>query len=104
MKRSSIADLCVLLTNLSKDDTNWLKSIELEERVAIDLFTLNLPSEYRVVSELFGVSRSTVCTILIEFCEELWQVLSRIYIKKLPPTQKLLNECVDGFQMLETEV
>ena len=53
-----------------------------------------------MVYEIFGVGRSTVCTILIEFCEEVWQVLSNSYIKKMPPTQELLNECVDGFQRL----
>ena len=54
-----------------------------------------------LVSDLFDVDRSTVCTISIEFCEEMWQVFSNSYIKNLPPTQELLSECVDGFQRFD---
>ncbi|XP_036346820.1 uncharacterized protein LOC118756139 [Rhagoletis pomonella] len=33
----------------------------------------------------------------MEFCEEVWQALSTQYIKKLPPTQEIVAECVNGF-------
>ena len=81
-------NLSALLTNLRKDDTSWRESIELEKRAAIALFTLSLSNEYRV------------CTILTEFCGDMWQVLSRSYIKKLPPTQEVFNKCIDEFQRL----
>lgn len=100
MTRNSFDDLCGLLGNLRKSDTKWLKAITLEKRVAIALFTLSSSGEYRVISELFGVGKSTVCSIVIEFCEEVWQVLSTTYIKKLPPTQELVTECVEGFKKL----
>lgn len=100
MTRASFDVLCGLLEKLNKVDTKWQKAIPLQKRVAIALFTLSSSGEYRVVSELFGVGKSTVCTILIEFCEEVWQVLSTQYMKKMPPSQELVNECVDGFQSL----
>lgn len=74
--------------------------ISLQKRVAIALFALGSAGEYRVVSELFGVGKSTVCAILMEFCEEVWQALSTQYIKKLPPTQEVVTECVNGFHRL----
>ncbi|XP_036320800.1 protein ALP1-like [Rhagoletis pomonella] len=100
MNRTSFETLCGFLKNLHKADTNWRNAIPLQKRVAIALFTLGSSGEYRVVSELFGVGISTVCTILWEFCEEVWQALSAQYIKKLPPTPQTLKDCVDGFDRL----
>ncbi|XP_036345402.1 uncharacterized protein LOC118754619 [Rhagoletis pomonella] len=95
--RASFDILCGFLSNLKKTDTNWRTPISLQKRVAIVLFTLGSSGEYRVVSELFGVGKSTVCSIVLEFCEEVWKAMSTQYIKKLPPTPETLAECVNGF-------
>ena len=50
MNRGSFDVLCGMLSNLSKDDTNWRKAIALEKLVAIPLLTLSSSSEYKVVS------------------------------------------------------
>ncbi|XP_067633791.1 uncharacterized protein [Eurosta solidaginis] len=100
MTHSSFEKLCGFLGILRKADTNWRTAISLQKRVAIALFTLGSAAEYRVVSELFGVGKSTVCAIFLEFCEEVWQALSTRYIKKLPPTQETVDEYVDGFHSL----
>lgn len=100
MTRTSFDELCDLLGNLNKIDTKWRNAIALPKRVAIALFTLNSTGEYRIVSELFGVGKSTVCTILNDFCKELWQALSPQYLKKFPLSHETITECVDGFNRL----
>lgn len=45
------------------------RSISVEQRVAITLWCLATPAEYRTVAHLFGVARSTVCEIVHETCE-----------------------------------
>ncbi|XP_020717268.1 uncharacterized protein LOC110118857 [Ceratitis capitata] len=100
MGRASFDALCGFLGNLKKSNTNWRTAISLQKRVAIALFALGTSKEYRVVSELFGVGRSTVCTILSEFYEEVWQALYAKYLKKLPPTPEAVADLVDGYSRL----
>lgn len=47
------------------------KPIPLEKRVAMALYKLATGSEYRVVSQMFGVARSTVCRFVRMLCEAL---------------------------------
>ena len=100
MTRNNFDILCGFLTNLIKADTNWRAAIPLKKRVAIALFSLGSFAEYRVIAELFGVAKATVCLIVLEFCDEVWEALSEIHIKKMPPTQQIIDECVTGFQRL----
>ncbi|XP_017482670.1 PREDICTED: uncharacterized protein LOC108371591 [Rhagoletis zephyria] len=100
MTRASFEILCSLLRNLKRADTACRRAIPLPKRIAIALFALGSSVEYRVVSELFGVGKSTVCTILLEFCKEVWPAMSTQYIKKLPPTNETLAEYVEGFSRL----
>ena len=40
------------------------KAISVERQLAITLWFLATPAEYRTVSHLFGVARSTICEIV----------------------------------------
>ena len=44
-------------------------------RVAITLWVLATPSEYRTIAHLFGIARCTVCVIVKETCEAITQKL-----------------------------
>ena len=66
-------------------DTNWRPASPLKKRVAIALFALGSAAEYRVIAEWFGVGKATVCLIVLELCNEVWEALSEIHIKKNAP-------------------
>ena len=70
-------------------------SVSVEKRVAITLWCLATPAEYRTVAHLFGVARSTVCEIVHETCNAIVACLMGMYIKF--PSGDQLDKVVDGF-------
>ena len=60
MSKSTFQRLCQdLRPYIQKDDTNYRKAIRVEHGIAIALWRLSGCHEYRTVSHLFGVGRST---------------------------------------------
>jgi len=59
-------------------------AVSLEKHVAITLWILASPVEYRTVSHLFVVGCSTVCEIFNETCEAIVEHLFHQYISFLP--------------------
>ena len=51
-----------------------------ERRVAITLWVLATPSEYRSIAHLFGLARCTVCQIVHETCKAIIQKFKSVYI------------------------
>lgn len=100
MRRDSFKRLVLKLRNLERMDTNMRKSIPLEKRIAICLYALRSSSEYRTVANLFGVGRTTVGQIVLEFCEEIYSTLKNDYLNFYPPTQEKITEIVTGFNEL----
>ena len=60
------------------------------------LWCLATPCEYRTISHLFGIVRSTVCEIVQETCQLIVKTLFGKYIQF--PTGDKLNELVDTFK------
>ncbi|XP_065356594.1 uncharacterized protein LOC135950976 [Calliphora vicina] len=85
---------------LKKKDTNCRKSIPLEKRVAIALYTLGSSSEYLTIGRLFGVSTSSVCIILHEFCRAVIENLANDFLPTNFLTAAKVEECVQGFEDL----
>lgn len=100
LKRRDFQKLCSFLDHIKKKETNFQNSICLEKRVAIALYALGSSAEYRSIAHLFGVGKSTVCTILLEFCKEVWKVLHPVYFKYFPLSRETIEECVDGFKSI----
>ncbi|XP_017470382.1 PREDICTED: putative nuclease HARBI1 [Rhagoletis zephyria] len=100
LKRRAFQKLCSFLDHIKKKETNFQNSICLEKRVAIALYALGSSAEYRSIANLFGVGKSTVCTILSEFCKEVWKVLHPGYFNYFPLSRKTIEECVDGFKSI----
>ena len=69
------------------------KAISIEKRVGITLWT---SCEYRTVSHLFGVGRSTVCFIVAETCNAIVKVLMPLYIRI--PSEPEMRIFVNGFE------
>ena len=73
------------------------RSISVEQRVAITLWCLATPAEYRTVAHLFGVARSSVCEIVHDTCQAIVFCLLRTYIKF--PSGQQLESVIDAFQI-----
>ena len=56
------------------------RSINVEHRVAITLWCLATPCEYRTVGHLFGVARCTVCVIVHDTCNAISNVFSKDFV------------------------
>ena len=95
--KDTINYLCQQLsTALRRQDTVMRKAIAVERRVAVILWFLATPCEYRTIAHLFGIARSTVCEIVRETCELIVRTLLHKYIQF--PNGEKLNELVDGFK------
>ncbi|XP_075154536.1 uncharacterized protein LOC142228101 [Haematobia irritans] len=90
--------LVSLLNAIQKQDTCFRLAIPLEKRIAIALYALGSSAEYRTIGRLFGVSASSVCNILHEFCKIVIKVLGEEYLPSQFITEEKVNECVSGFE------
>ena len=67
---------------ISRRDTVLRDCISVEERVAITIWKLATNIEYRTLSELFGIGKSTVCEIVNDTCQQIVINLLPKYMKK----------------------
>ena len=82
ISRQTFLYLCDKLSSrLQRQDTVIRSCISVQKRVAITLWCLATPAEYRTVGHLLGVSRSSVCEIVHEMCSAIVSVLLKTYIK-----------------------
>ena len=72
------------------------RALSVERRVAVTLWCLATPSEYRTIAHLFGIARSTVCEIVHETCQCIVDILMEDYIKF--PSGDRLDLTVDEFK------
>ncbi|XP_072182205.1 uncharacterized protein [Diadema setosum] len=70
--------------------------IPYKKRLAVVLWWLATPTEYRSLATLFGIGISTLCTLTREVCHAIKETLFHRYIT-LPSGQRL-DETIDGFQ------
>ena len=97
MSRETFQYLCDQLRPLiQKQNTRMRRSVSTERRVAITLWVLATPAEYRSVAHLFGLARCTVCQIVNETCRAIVQKLLRVYVRF--PTGDGLKDVVRGFK------
>ena len=76
--------------------TNMRSTVSIEERVAVTVWKLATNVEYRTLSSIFGLGRSTVGEIVIETCEVITSKLMSKYV--YIPQDSRLREVVDGFE------
>ena len=97
MQQSTFSYLCEKLRPaIIRQNTHLRKAISVEQRVAITLWCLATPCEYRTVAHLFGVACSMVCTIVHDTCLAITNSLLKIYISF--PTGESLNTLINGFE------
>ena len=94
--RSTFNYICQeLRPHIGRRDTALRSCITVEERVAVTLWRLATNLEYRSISQLFGIGRSTACSIVLDTCHALEALLQR-YVFIPSGTQMRAN--IDGFE------
>ncbi|XP_021324076.1 uncharacterized protein [Danio rerio] len=77
-----------LKPRLNRQDTRLRPALPLEKRVAVALWRLASNVEYRTISTLFGVGRSTVCKCVRDVCHAIVLLLRPLYLRT-PSEQEL---------------
>jgi hypothetical protein len=70
--------------------------VDIQKQVAITLYWLASSVEYRTIGNLFGVGKSTVCSIVHKVCEAIYEDLLNVYVKF--PTGDELKNVVRGYE------
>ena len=97
MSKATFDYLCSRLRPvIERKDTHLRKAISVKHRLAITLWTLATPCEYRTVGHLFRVARSTVCVIVHKTCKAIFDVLFSEYVTF--PKGRQLEETIRGFE------
>lgn len=99
VSKSSFTKICEKTKDLAKTDTNMRACIPLGKRVAIALYALGSSAEYRTVAALFGVGRTTVGKIVLEFCHSVSNNF-KTCISSYPPSPEEVTRIVHGFKNL----
>ncbi|XP_056607514.1 uncharacterized protein zgc:113227 [Triplophysa dalaica] len=97
VSRKTFEYICCRLKRLmQKRNTNFRLCVPVRKRIAIALWKLATGSEYKSVSQLFGVGLSTVFNCVQDFCNAVLRVLLPAHIK-FPDSRKLV-EMADVFE------
>ncbi|XP_004523863.1 putative nuclease HARBI1 isoform X1 [Ceratitis capitata] len=99
LKRNVFQKVCEKVRCIEKEDSNMRSCIPLHKRVAIALFALGSVKEYNSVAEIFGVGRTTVGEIVLDFCKEVCEKFADCF-NSYPPSQQEIERVVDGFAQL----
>ena len=97
MSQTTFDILCrELRLHIERQSTYWRQPISVEKRVAVTLWKLATNAEYRTLSALFGIGRSTVCVTVIETCNAIAKHLFPRYVYF--PTGDRLRDIVTNFE------
>ena len=84
-----------LRPHIERQVTSFREPVSVEARVAVTVWRLATNVEYRTISELFGLGRSTVAEVVVDTCDVITCHLLAKYVK-IP--QEDLQQVIDGFE------
>lgn len=97
MTKSTFEYLCDQLRPfIQRQHTRLRSPLSVDRRVAITLWTLATPAEYRTIGHLFGVAWSTVCVVVHSTCETIVKHLLPKFIAF--PRGNALEETITGLK------
>ena len=97
MRKVTYQHLCAQLRPLiERKDTKLRRAITAEHRVAITLWCLATSCEYRTISHLFGIGRSTVCEVVHNTVNAIVKKLKHQYL--FFPIGEAQKEVINGFE------
>ncbi|XP_029923749.1 putative nuclease HARBI1 [Myripristis murdjan] len=96
VSRKTFSYICTTLRpQLKRQDTTYRLCIPLQKRVALALYKLANPCDYKTVADLFAVGVASVCRCVHEFCRAVIQVLKPQLV--VAPNHAGLAEMADHF-------
>lgn len=96
MSKETFLQLCDRLRpRLARQDTSFRLALPVEKRVAVALWRLASNVEYRTISALFGVGKSTVCRCVRDMCHAIVALLVPVYLR--PPGERELEASAQLF-------
>ncbi|TNN66988.1 putative nuclease HARBI1 [Liparis tanakae] len=96
MSKETFLQLCDRLRpRLARQDTSFRLALPVEKRVAVALWRLASNVEYRTISALFGVGKSTVCRCVRDMCHAIVALLGPVYLQ--PPGERELEASAQLF-------
>jgi hypothetical protein len=96
MSRATFLYICDRLRPyIQRQDRRMRRALPVEDRVALTLWKLATPGEFRTLNHLFGLGRSTICTIVHDTCQAICEVLLASYLKF--PSGDRLTDVVNGY-------
>lgn len=96
LSRASFENLCASLSPyLMKQDTNFRKAIPVPKRIAVALTVLKGNTDFWTVADSFGIGKSPVGYLLMEFC--LAVILHFKNLIHFPETEEEKQEIANGF-------
>ena len=99
MSKEAFLYLCNELSPyISKQDTNFRKAVPVGVRVAISLYFLSGSNDYRTIANLFGIGRSTVCSIVHDVTKAIVDNLMKRYIYL--PNENEVTRIMKDFERL----
>ena len=97
MRKRTFDFICNKLScSLKKEDIQLRRATGIRKRVGVAIWRLATNSDYRTIGRLFGISTTSGCLILDEFCNAMATVMLPKYI--MIPTHAELIKVVDEFQ------
>lgn len=97
ISRQTLRFVCDLVRpHLARQDTNMLKAIPVEKRVAVALWGLATGNSYRSTGLVFGVGRCTAMNSKDEFCSTL--LMSASDFIKFPKGEAETRRAIQAFQ------
>jgi len=64
-----------MMEDSALSDKGHPRAISLQKKVTIALFAMGSSAEYGTIGDLFGFSKSTGCTTLLNFSTEVWAIM-----------------------------
>ena len=83
--------------HISKENTRFRESVPATTRLAVTLRYLASGESQQSLSWSFRLGRTTVSKIVRETCEEIWKVLSSIYLRS-PSTEQEWKQTSNDFE------
>ena len=95
MNKSTFDYLCGELAPIIQQQTTHLRNpIDVDKRVAITLWRLATNVDYRTLAQLFGIGRSSACTVTLDTCRAIQKLMPKyVHI----PTGEGMKRNVEGF-------
>ena len=94
MSKATFTRLCAdFHSYISRRNTRFRNPVPVSKRVAVCLLRLAGNSEFRTVSRLFGIGRSTACTIKNQVCRAFVRQLLKLHVR-LPSGNRLASVIV----------